>query len=1021
MSDVAPLNSASTPRPLTVLVLSPSLGGGFFGDVVAGLAREIVAAQGRVVAVETLQEFAPRDEAGAPGDFATPVGWSQVDGVVSLTTAVGEDYLVQLRKAGKPVVLLSSTQTEGFPAPVVRPDNHAGTTAAVEHLIGHGHKRIGFVGNLDQQDIRDRYDAYKQTLEAHGLTADPALMFATPENGETGGAAAASAVLAAPRLPSALMVATDRNAIGLMGELTKAGLDLPRDLAIVGFDNIAAATFSSPPLTTVDPGFYEVGELSGRLLLADIRGDATPNATYTPELAPLVVRESCGCDVDSRPAEVSGNAGSRGEDLPDAPVPASLEALRDSLRDVLERELRTGDPETDASTRAATTQTAQDAVHLLELGDAASPAQIRALTASLGGLASRPDTLRRFTDAMTIYAQAATSTEIPVAPAPAGPPPVSAWVSAALWKAQAGAFLKQTEVTDTAIAEQYVVDAGLLDTGGADPRELRWLKGTRVTAGALALWDKGPHSGQLKIVGEYDSSNVKLKLVGTSLPCEDFPPQALVARAAASDREVCVVVPVKTRDTDWGLLAVVTEIDPTTEREQYQHWAALLCAALESQRRQEELRRSALFDALTGLPNRHLFVQQLEQALARWKRSRTPFSVLFLDLDGFKLVNDSLGHQMGDRVLQTVGADILEQLRKVDTAARFGGDEFVILLADTEPGRAMVAAKRVQAALSTVRKFDGHEIVTRASIGIASSAVGYDTAEDVLRDADAAMYRAKEVEPGTVAYFDAPMHESAQRRAQLAREVLQGLQSEQFEVLYQPIVNLESGRTDRFEALVRWHHPERGFIEPAEFLSDIEETSLIVQLGHWVLNEVCRQLAVWGPGVANVSINVSDKEFWSQNLLNQVMTTLRRHNLEPHLLTLEITESVLMRRPEMALRLMHKLHEAGLRLHIDDFGTGYSSLETLHRFPVEAFKIDRSFIQSLERGDSSGDLISSLVQLGKALGLSVLAEGVETKEQLEFLQDLGCATGQGFLFMPAVAGDEVAALLGRSLHDKLPD
>jgi EAL domain-containing protein (putative c-di-GMP-specific phosphodiesterase class I) len=311
--------------------------------------------------------------------------------------------------------------------------------------------------------------------------------------------------------------------------------------------------------------------------------------------------------------------------------------------------------------------------------------------------------------------------------------------------------------------------------------------------------------------------------------------------------------------------------------------------------------------------------------------------------------------------------------------------------------------------------------VTRASIGIATSVIEYTSAEEVLHDADTAMYRAKSAEPGTVAFFDAPMHVSALRRAALARELDLGLRADQFELLYQPIVNLTSGRTDRFEALVRWRHPDRVQLLPEEFLPAMEDTGLIVQLGHWVITEVCRQLVEWGPEVVNVSINISDKEFWSQDLLTRVLATLRRHELAPDRLTLEITEGVLMRRPELALRMMHKMHEAGLRLHIDDFGTGYSSLETLHRFPVDAFKIDRSFIRSLTSADNSADLISALVALGKALSLSVVAEGIETDQQLELLQEIGCATGQGYLFMPAVTGDRATDMLGHSLFAEGPD
>jgi diguanylate cyclase (GGDEF)-like protein len=505
------------------------------------------------------------------------------------------------------------------------------------------------------------------------------------------------------------------------------------------------------------------------------------------------------------------------------------------------------------------------------------------------------------------------------------------------------------------------------------------------------------------------------------MPTEHFPPESLIAQAVAADREVCVVVPVSTPERDWGMLAIVGEIDTSTERETYQHWAALLCASLESQRLQETVRKNALYDALTGLPNRQLFLIQLEHALAQWQRSRTPFAVLFLDLDGFKLINDSLGHQMGDRVLTGVGSRIVRELRSVDTGARFGGDEFVILLADTDPGGAAVVAQRVQAALADVHDFDGHQIATQASIGIATSAIEYTSAADVLRDADTAMYRAKSAEPGTVTFFDAAMHASALHEQSLHREIHRALQENQFEVLYQPIVHLTSGRADRFEALVLWRHPERGLVLPAEFLPVMEETGLIVQLGHWILTEVCQQLVTWGPAVVNVSINVSDSEFWRQDLLTHVLETLRAHGLAADRLTLEITEGVLMRHPEVAQRMMRKMHDAGLRLHIDDFGTGYSSIQTLHRFPVDAFKIDRSLIRSMTSADNSAELIRALVALGKALGLAVVAEGVETREQLTSLQEIGCATGQGYLFMPAVTGDRAADLLGHSLCAECPD
>ncbi|HEY8719700.1 EAL domain-containing protein [Pengzhenrongella sp.] len=1122
--------------PRTVLVLTPSIGGHYFGGLIAGLNREITSAGGRLVIVETIEAGAPFDEVGQPGDFALPIAWSQVDGVVSITTAARGSYLQQLRVAGKSVVL-ASTRILDFAAPIALPDNHGGTFTAVEHLIGHGHTRIGFVGNLGQPDVQDRYAAYLEALETHGLDADPALLFAAPDNSQAGGARAARDVLDSPDRPTALMVATDRNAIGLMSALTGADVAVPRDIAVVGFDNIEAGSFSAPTLTSVNQRFDEVGALAGRLVLAEMRGEKVPYAAFTSPSVVLSVRDSCGCSTD---APDDADAAREWSDA------TSPELLRDELQDVLCGALLTGPKMGEGPVRDAVIAVVDEAERLLSKGDDLTSADIASLVADIGALTPRPDTLRRITDAMTVYVRRIGAQRTPHA---GGPIHAAAAprVAAALWQLQAGAFLRQAETTETAIGEQYAVDAGLLDAGRSDPRHLGWLAGTHVRAGVLALWEDGHTGSRLRIVGTYDPDGRLPHLIGSPVRPERFPPAALISAARADDLGICVVVPVRTKERDWGLLAVVGEIDTTSARESYQHWAALLCASLESKRLQEavrkseeryalaaraandgqwewdastehvflsdrcctllglapeartgrlaqwqavvhpedlaemrrgmrvvttgqqetvdsqyrvrtaagsyrwmlvraisvrspdgpvervvgslsdiherrtledQLRENALYDALTGLPNRRLFLDRLDRSLALWQRSRTPFAVLFLDLDGFKAINDTLGHPMGDRLLNVVGTRIERALRTVDTGARFGGDEFAVLLHDVDADGALLVAQRVQAELGEIIDLDGHEVTIRASLGLVTSAIAYASAEEVLRDADAAMYHAKSTEKGTVAFFDAAMHARAMHHLRLHAEVAQALAEHQFEVHYQPIVDLTTGRADRFEALVRWAHPDRGLVPPDEFLPLMEEVGLIVPLGHWVIDEVCRQLAAWGPDVANVAINLSDREFWHQDLLGHVLASLRRHDLTAERLTLEITEGVILRRPEVALRLMRQMHDAGLRLHIDDFGTGYSSLATLQRFPVDAFKIDRTFIRNLTADARSAELVRVIVAMGNALGLAVVAEGIETDAQRTLLQEIGCTTGQGFLFTPAVRGEDAPDLLDQVLGNE---
>ena len=1121
--------------PTTVLVLSPGTSGHYFGEMLSGLTREVAAVGGRVVLVQTLGPGASTDELIDPPDFSAPVGWAEVDGAVAITIAVRGTYLQRLRDAGTPVVV-AGARIDGFDAPLALPDNRDGTVAAVEHLIAHGHTRIGFVGNLRRSDVRERFAAYRSALESDGLVADPALVFVSG-NSDLGGARAAQDVLAAPELPGALMVATDRTAIGLMRTLGAAGLVVPRDIAVMSFGNIEAGAFSTPTLSSVNQRFDEVGALAGRLVLATIRGQAVPFAAFSSPAAGIALRGSCGCAPDVPGEQAFGPAMA----IPVWPPPSPREELSELLRGAL----LTYDSAAGGPTEDAVLAMAAEVAVLLESGDSVSTGRMEALAASLHRIAPDLSMLHRTVGALTEYLQR-TGTSA----AADGSTPAAARLAAALWRMQAGSFRGQSASFEAALDEQVAVDEGLLEAAGADPRLLGWLAGTRVHAGVLALWEDGPAAGWLRVAGSYDPHGVLPDLLGTAMTTEQFPPAALIAATQPDEQGLCFVVPVRTPDRDWGLLAVVGPINPMSERETYHHWAALLCASLESagladavreseeryalaaratndglwewetrtgnvyfsdrcctllgialdrrpdrlvqwerlvhpddqeamrrgmrtsgagqretveseyrvrtadgsyrwmlaralgvrsadgsvervvgslsdvnDRRslEDQLRRSALHDALTGLPNRRLFLERLEEAVERRAQAGTPFAVLFLDLDGFKMVNDSLGHQMGDRLLSAVGSRIEHQVRAVDTGARFGGDEFAVLLDDIAPGDVLDAALALQAALAEPLSIEGHDFTIRASLGIATSAVEYAAAEDVLRDADTAMYHAKETERGSVAFFDAAMHADVVHQMVLQSEIRRALDEQQFEVHYQPIVDLASGRTDRFEALVRWRHPERGLVPPEEFLPAMAETGLIVQLGHWVIDEVCDRLARWGPGVANVSVNVSDREFWHIDLLTYVLECLRRHGLEADRLTLDITEGVIMRRPEFALRIMREMHDAGLRLHLDDFGTGYSSLAMLHRFPVDAFKTDLDIIGGLTIGGRSADLVGALVAMGGALDLTMIAQGIETPEQLAVLQRIGCSTGQGFLFTPAVTGDQAPDLLGRVLREPRSD
>ena len=434
---------------------------------------------------------------------------------------------------------------------------------------------------------------------------------------------------------------------------------------------------------------------------------------------------------------------------------------------------------------------------------------------------------------------------------------------------------------------------------------------------------------------------------------------------------------------------------------------------------EQRLQHDALHDALTGLPNRVLFLDRLDQAIRRAQRS-TPgaaAAVLFLDLDRFKLVNDSLGHQVGDELLKAVARRLESAVRPPDTVARLGGDEFTVLLDGvTDVHEAALVAERVHATLKTPFEIDDRDLHIDASIGIAL-AESDAAPETVLRDADVAMYRAKADGKGRHAVFDGRMHEQVMRRLDMESELRKAIEDRRLEVAYQPIVQAATGRIVGFEALCRWPD-HQGLVEPSEFVPIAEETGLIVPLGRWIMHEACSQLAAWRelPGGAGLTIgvNVSQRQLVDPEFGDSLHTILSETGLDPRALRLEVKESALSREPEAVQRVLrHALDAYGVRSHIDDFGTGASSLRLLHGFPGDAVKIHRALVIGMGREAGSFEIVKALVGLAHNLGLEVIAEGVETAGQLDHLKLLGCEFAQGFHVSAPLRPQDAAALLQR--------
>ncbi len=992
-------------------VLTPYTGGFYYGAMLAGIHGTARRRGVGTVAVHTtgMELFWP-DEPGAE-----PLALGAVDGWIAINEFQSFNFTARVAAEGTPLVYLSE-RPRGLSCCSVLPDNQGGSMMATRHLLEHGHRRIGFAGFLGQLDLRERYEGYVTAMAEAGIEPDPALFYWTDNNLEVDGRDIGRRILEAGVPCSALVCGTDKTALGILEVLQGAGYSVPHDVAIVGFDDIEKAQYSAPPLSTVRQRFDLLAARAADTLIDHLLDDVPlPELVRVPTA--FVTRESCGCSTST---SLSIPAVSYTRDRsPSASLAAALLEAADS-----------GELRTTSASQWPGAQVIAEHLHGVASG-ADSYAASKFSGVWEGYLRSSRDV--ESIEAIIALLEAFSSDWLAAQKAASA-------VSDRQRRSDTQLALRQLRLDlmrNWRVAEQvrsryydFVAEANgkinvaLAGTDFATAKDLTWLQWTRIPYGCLGLWQQRDGERRLHIIGEYGGHGGEQSLRGQDFPPTEYPPrdlQALVEQAG--EENMVMVVPVTGANYNRGLLTVAgpVEVELLDHVGSVHDWAALVGASLEREDVEEQLREHALVDSLTGMPNRSLLMQRLEHMIALARESeKERFAVLFLDLDGFKNVNDSLGHLAGDDLLIEISKRLQDSLRDTDTIARLGGDEFAVLVPNVaRESDVFDVVGRIHDALRAPFSLKGDPVFTSCSTGVVFNSDRHLTAADLLRDADTAMYRAKLRGRNRYEVFDSGMHAQAMERLRLDSRLRSALENGEFLLHYQPLISLQTREAVGAEALIRWDHPERGTLSPARFLSVAEEVGLAIPISEWVIETACREVKHWRTETGRplyVNVNVPAQHFQDVHFVELVLSMLDHFELPPEALGLELVEGSLMEHQQATIERLGRLKELGIRTAIDDFGTGYSSLSYLKSFPLSVLKLDRSFIRGVPDDPHDTAIVRAIIAMAHGLDLTVVAEGVESTAQAEFLQLEGCDIVQGFLLSKPLPEQQCRHYLTTNAH-----
>lgn len=976
----------------TIGLLSPFLSGYYFSDITSSIQGTVQSHGARLIAIRS-----------AGKNFDSPIALDHVDGWIVLLDAVTDDYLQFLhRDVNKPIVTIAKDITSlHINGQMAFCDNEGGIKQAVYHLVEHGHRSIGFIGYMQLDDMRFRLKGYREALDHHQIEFNPNYVIDPEDYGIMGGRRAADRIVQAGFPFRAAIVGTDLNAVGILERLTELGYKVPEDFAIIGFDNAIVSKTSHPRLSTVDQNIYRLGESAVNLLFDQFNSSPCKANPYLVECE-LIIRASCGCIEENKVQRASllkdpyisqsqldkknefdhefskfimnykfetlkdlswvlapffqwgclGIWNKETEGLPQLNISQFYHFQKNyELTNVMNVEMENFPPD---ELHAYDSQIEKsDIIYMIPYRTDGNHWCVLAMGASFHALFKRNSAQ----DSMVHYLD---------------------MIANALERQSLLEEVRQQGLKFQSIAEQLEVVSRTSNDGIWD-------------------WDLIQNAVQ------WNQRFYNLLGAMTPVSLEDIvhPSDYVLYRdslLAHLEQQVPFKIEIRLLKQDGDYVWVIAAGEALYNAAGKPVRMIGSVRDISDRKRSEALMQHlAYHDSLTGLSNRLRFYELINAAVKQ--RPEAHFAILFLDLDRFKKINDSYGHQMGDRLLEYVAAQLISLVKNREHIARFGGDEFVLFCPYQQRNEIEALAEAILLLLAIPMVFEAVQIGITTSVGISLYPLDGQDPDTLIKKADIAMFKAKQAGKNRFELFSQEMIEQTMWRINMENQLQDALTNQEFSLYYQPQIDLQTDEVFGAEALLRWNSPTRGVVSPLEFIALAEETGLIIPIGEWVLLEACRQYKRWmaeGYKPIKISVNISGKQLKEYGFVERVKRIIVMTEMNPRYLCFEITESTIIDNLEETIAMLQEITVLGIRISLDDFGTGYSSLSILKKLPITMVKIDKSFIRDIASDRSDLELVKAIIYISKSLQLQVVAEGVEQKQQLILLKELGCHYMQGY-------------------------